>query len=257
MLISDFKPDEIYYLAVFHHSSEDTPPSDLELFSTSLAVNVQYLIHFLEAIQISRLPIKLFYASSSHIFGRPKESIQNEQTAYNPNSIYGISKFSGMQACRYYREKYGLFASTGILYNHESQYRQNKFLSKKIIEASLDIKRKEKNELVLGNLDAKADWGYAPDYVKAMQMILASKNPDDFIVATGKTHSVKEFVEVAFKLQGLDWKNHVSEDKSLVKRDLAVMAGDATKLRTTTGWAPTVDFEGMIKAIGDALATKK
>lgn len=252
-LINDWKPQEVYYLAAFHHSSQDKITLDpLVLFQRSFDVHVTGLLHFLDAMRIAPGKIRLFYAASSHVFGEPKEKVQDEQTPFNPCCAYGITKTSGIHCCRFYRDKYGLFASSGILYNHESSYREEKFVSQKIIRGALCIQRGGQTKLVLGDLSAEIDWGYAPDFIDAMIRINALEKSDDFVIATGETHSVREFVEIAFGLLGLDWKKHVEENPNLLRRRKLPMAGNASMLRALTGWTPMVSFEQMIKTLLDA-----
>jgi GDPmannose 4,6-dehydratase len=249
-LIGSFLPTEIYYLAAHHHSSQDIGPArDVDLWRESLQVQVVGLVNCLEAIGSHDSRTKLFYASSSHIFGSSSAGPQTETSVRSPDNVYGLTKVSGMEACRYYRQKHGLFASVGILYNHESVYRQEKFLSQKIIRGALAIKHGRSRRLVLGDLSAQVDWGYALDYVDAMVRILALPQPDDFIVATGERHSVREFVDLAFREQGLDYTQWTSEDSSLVRPGAGYLVGDASKLRRETGWAPSVDFAGMVKRL--------
>ena len=239
--------EQIYYLAAYHHSSQDVEVSEAaELFHKSSEVHVQGLVNFLEGIRSISPSTKLFYAASSLIYGFPDSEPQNECTPFNPVCIYGITKTSGLQLCRYFREKHGVFASTGILFNHESPLRQRKFLISKIIHSALAISRGSPEKLLLGDLSARVDWGYAPDYIDAMHRILCCDQPDDFVVATGETHSVREVVETIFQHLDLDWREHVVETPSLLTRRRSVLRGDASKLRHATGWQPTMDFQNMI-----------
>jgi GDPmannose 4,6-dehydratase len=215
--VAGFRPQEIYYLAAHHHSSQDNLSSDpLELLVKSFEVHVTGLLHFLEAIRTVSPATRLFYAASSLIFGAPPDATQDEETPLNPRCAYGVTKTAGLHCCRLYRNTHGVHASAGILYNHESPYRQEKFVSQKIVRAAIRIQRGEQQKLVLGDLSARIDWGYAPDFVDAMMRVLALEKPDDFIIATGETHSVGEFVEIAFGLLGLDWKKWVEEDPGLL-----------------------------------------
>jgi len=249
VLINNFKPDEIYHLAAFHSSSEDTPLDNMELYQNSYTVNVISLINFLEGMRKHSPQTRLFYAASSHIFGDAAGDFQDESTPINPNSIYGITKAAGLFACRFYRHNYSLFAATGILYNHESTLRHERFVSKRIIRGAINIKRGKQDKLILGDLDAEIDWGYAPDYVEAMHRILNSQTADDFIIATGEKHSVLDFVKTAFGYLGLDWKSYVEEDHRLLTREKTSLVGNPTKLMTVTGWGPSVDFNQMIKIL--------
>ncbi len=248
-LIKDFEPNEIYYLAAFHHSSEDKPIDDEELFHKSYNINFLYFNTFLSAIKLFSPKSKIFFAASSHIFGIPSKEIQDENTPFNPNSIYGITKLNGLLLSRYYRNKYSIFASTGILYNHESHLRSDKFLSKKIIKGAINIKNKKQNKIIIGNLDAQNDWGYAPDFVDAMHKILNIKNPDEFIIATGIKHSVKDFVKITFNFLGLNWEEHIEENKEILTRQKNTLIGNPEKILKTSNWKPNVNFQEMIKIL--------
>lgn len=250
-LIRKIKPCEIYYLAACHQSSEEASSSNPhDLFVKSYQVNVLGLLNTLEAMRLFAPEAKLFYASSSFVFGEFCSSeMQDEQTPFNPTSIYGMTKLDGILACRYYRKTYGVFASAGIFYNHESVYRRPSFISKKIIRGAIDIKNKRTEKLLLGDLSAEVDFGYAPDYVVAMHRILSLEVADDFIIASGKKHSIKDFVAVAFSLLGLDWEKYVFEDKNILKSSRWPMVGNAAKLQQLTGWKASVDFKTMIKLL--------
>jgi GDPmannose 4,6-dehydratase len=241
-------PDQIYYLAAFHHSSEDRESmSDAEIFHRSIQVNVSGLIAFLESIKKSANPIRLFYAASSHVFGEATAQPQNEETPFRPTNIYGITKATGIEACRYYREKHGVFTASGILYNHESAFRSVKFVSQKIIRGAVSIFRGQSNSLCLGNLEARIDWGYAPDFIEAMALIIDQSSSDDYVVSTGLSHSVQEFAEKAFSQLGLNWQDHVIVDESLIARKAnQLLIGDSSKLRERTLWIPKTSFEDMI-----------
>ncbi|MFA5088101.1 MAG: GDP-mannose 4,6-dehydratase [Candidatus Omnitrophota bacterium] len=243
-----FQPDEVYYLAAAHHSSEDLTGQDGRLFEKSLSVNVLSLVNFLDALRRYSNCSRLFYAASSHVFGRPARRIQDETTPYNPRCIYGITKAAGAHACHFYRDKHHIPASVGILYNHESPLRARKFVSQKIVHAAIAIKKGRQDTLVLGSLDAVIDWGYAPDYVEAMYKILQYPHPEDFIVSSGSTHSVGDFVKEVFGYLDLDWKKHVQEDPGLITKEKRNnLRGDSAKLRKLTGWRPKVSFSEMIK----------
>jgi GDPmannose 4,6-dehydratase len=244
--IADVRPDEIYYLAAFHHSSEEREIDELLLHGRSHECHVQGLINILEAVRRGGHPARLFYAASSHVFGDPDISPQDERTPLNPNCIYGITKTAGIHLCRYYRRVHGVHASAGILYNHESRYRRKEFVSQKIVRGALDIKAGRAEKLVLGNLSAAVDWGYAPDYADAMTRILALTEPDDFVIASGAPHTVLDFVRAAFEPLGLDWRAHVEERPGLITKRKSNLVGDASKLRSATGWQPSVSFEEMV-----------
>lgn len=246
-LVKKFQPGEIYYLAAFHHASEDLPSENGELLHQSYAVHVAGLLNFLESARFFCPKARLFYAASSHIFGEAEGKIQNEDTPIDPNCIYGITKAAGIALCRFYRSRYGIFSAAGILYNHESVLRAGRFVSKKIIEGAINIKKGRQKELLLGDLGAVIDWGYAPDYVRAMHLILNNKTPNDFIVATGKPHTVLDFVKTAFGYLGLNWKLYVKEDRRVVGKQNFFRVGNPANLIKSTGWKPMVGFKEMIK----------
>jgi len=246
-LIKRTKPDEIYYFATYHHSSEDIIGDDSILFERSYAINVLGLLHVIESIKKKSPLSKLFYTSSSLIFGATETEIQNEQTHYCPDTIYGITKLTAQQICKYYRQNHAIFASVGIMYNHESYLRTDNFLSKKIIKTAIAIKNKTADELIIGDLNANVDWGYAPDYIEAMYRIMQLDLADEFIIATGIKHSVKDFVKKSFAVLGLDYEMYVSENKEILSRKKKKLVGDTSKLRNATGWSPKTSFDEMIE----------
>ena len=253
-LIELVSPDEIYYLAAFHHSAEDkTAISGVDLFRRSYETHVLGLIHVLEAMRTTAKGARLFYAASSHVFGDALVTPQNEQTPLQPRCVYGITKVSGIHACRFYRRTHGVKSSVGILYNHESPRRRADFFSQKIVRAAVAIQRKTQSTLIVGNLSARVDWGYAPDYVDAMMRILDFPEPTDFVVATGQLHTVQDFIELAFRAMGLDWRNHVEESAGLIAKAHAIaLTGDASALRSATAWRPSVNFEEMVALLVQA-----
>ena len=249
-LVKAHSPSHVFYLAAHHHSSQDNLDSgQADLWKTSLDVQVLGLVHFLEALRLHAPAARLFYAASSHVFGGAAPFPQTEETPLAPENIYAIAKVAGMQACRYYRDGQGPSASVGILYNHESIYRQDKFLSKKIIQGALAIRQGRQQELILGDLSAEADWGYAPDYVDAMVRILELPQAGDFIVATGELHTVREFARIVFDELGLDAAKHVAENPALVRRRNGRLAGDYGRLEKATGWKPSLSFEQMVRTL--------
>jgi GDPmannose 4,6-dehydratase len=249
-LVGGVSPDEIYYLPAVHHSSENlTEADDAGLFRESFAVHVSALIHFLDAMRRAAPRSRLFYAASSHVFGDDAPAPQDESTPFDPSGIYGITKAAGVQSCRYYRARHGLFVSTGILYNHESPLRAPSFVSKKIVNAAIRIRDHEQETLRLGALAAEVDWGYAPDFVEAFHRILGLDRADDFVIATGEKHSVGEFVEIAFSRLGLDWKNFVEEDNNLLRKTVTTRIGNPEKLMRATGWRPSVSFARMVELL--------
>jgi GDPmannose 4,6-dehydratase len=243
--------DEIYYLAAFHHSSQERPASEEETLEKSHDIHVTGLRNVLNAMKEHQPDARLFYAASSYIFGNPPTPIQDETTPLNATSAYGVTKAAGVQLCRQYRAE-GLFASVGILYNHESGQRPETFVAQKILNTGRRIAAGSAEKLVLGDLSAKVDWGYAPDCVDAMIRILRLPQPDDFIIATGESHSVREFVELAFAALGLDWKSHVVENPSLLGSPKPPLVGNPNKLKRMTGWRPSVSFEQMVRLLLEA-----
>lgn len=245
------QPDEVYYLAAFHHSSEDQEIDETELFERSYAVHVFSYLNFLQGIRLYSTKTRIFYAASSLIFGEADTEVQDETTPFQPNSAYGITKLDGLMLSRYYREKYGVFAAVGIFYNHESEYRSGKFISMKIVEAAVNIKKGVQSELVIGDLAAEVDWGYAPDYIDASYRILQLESADEYIIATGQKHSVQELAAVVFGYLGLDWKQYVRENKSVLTRRRKPMVGNPEKLKQATGWQPKIGFDEMIRKMTD------
>jgi GDPmannose 4,6-dehydratase len=248
-LVAEVRPDEIYYLAAFHHSSEDLRIDDHELISTSLAVNTLGLNNVLGAVVSDSPASRVFYAGSSRMFGDPTTQSQNEETPLRPNCAYGISKTAGMGICHYYQRLRKVFATTGILYNHESPLRSPKFISRKIVRAAVSIARGSTEKLIVGNLNAKVDWGYAPDYTRAMWQILQLDHPSDFVIGTGILHSVRDFVQAAFGALGLDWKDYVLENSAFLNRESpkGALCADSSKLRTLCAWQPEVNFQQMVR----------
>ncbi len=197
--------------------------------------------------------VRFYQASSSEMFGKAPESPQRETTPFHPRSPYGVAKVYGHFITVNYRESYGIFAVSGILFNHESPRRGLEFVSRKVTDAAARIKLGHATELRLGNLRARRDWGFAGDYVRAMWQMLQRPGPDDYVVATGQTHSVGELVEVAFAHAGLDWRRHVVEDPGLVRpAEVDHLVGDASRARRDLGWEPTVRFEELIRMMVDA-----
>jgi len=244
-LIDRVGPDEIYYLAAHHHSSEERPNEVAELRKCT-DVHLTGLVHFLEAIRQRAPRCRLFYAGSSQMFGEPKTPRQSETTPYAPRNVYAITKVAGAHACALYRKRHDVHASVGILYNHESALRGPRFVTQRIARGAWQAKRDPSFKLKLGSLSGVVDWGYAPDYVDAMIRIVSHAIPDDYVVATGESHTVRDFVEIAFGIVGVDWRAHVEESPSLVRASPATLIGDSTKLRERTGWAPTVGFEQLV-----------
>lgn len=249
--VREVTPDEVYYLAAVHQSSEDRLVlNDAGLFVKTMKVNVFGLVNFLSAVKDCAPGARIFYAASSHVFGNAVGEVQDERTPFYPVCIYGISKAAGVQACQFYLSEHGVFASVGILFNHESAMRKPQFVSRKTVDTAKAIKEGRAEKLTLGNLDSRVDWGYAPDYVEAMYRILQAEKADTFVISTGELHSIREFVEGVFGYWGLDWQKYVAVNPSIVtKRPRPPLAGNSTKLRAITGWKPSVDFTGLIRIL--------
>jgi GDPmannose 4,6-dehydratase len=242
-------PDEVYNLAAM--SFVPTSWQQAVLTSEFTAIGVTRV---LEAIRLlNPRGIRFYQASSSEMFGKAQETPQRESTPFYPRSPYGVAKVYGHWITVNYRESYGMFCCSGILFNHESPRRGREFVTRKITDGAARIKLGLQKELRLGNLDARRDWGYAGDYVKAMWIMLQQPQPGDYVVATGETHSVKEFVTAAFACAGLDWQDHVVLDPALVRpAEVDLLIGDASKARRELGWQPTVNFSGLVRLMVDA-----
>jgi GDPmannose 4,6-dehydratase len=247
------EPHEVYNLASvsFVPSSWDEPVETAE----HAAVGVTAL---LEAIRAVNPSIRFYQASSSEIFGEPVTSPQHESTPLGPLTPYGVAKAYGHFITRSYRTRYGMHASSGILYNHESPRRPEDFLPRKVSASVARIVRGEQTEVLLGDLDASRDWGYAGDYVRAMWLMLQQDEADDYVIATGVSHRVGELVEIAFAHAGLDWRDHVRVETSLLRgrAELHRLVGDSAKARERLEWAPSIGFEELVRMLVDAdLAT--
>jgi GDPmannose 4,6-dehydratase len=247
-LLYELKPDEIYHLGAQSHVrvSFDIP----EYTSDVTAVGT---IRILEAIREVGLHSRFYQASSSEMFGKAQQVPQTEKTPFWPRSPYGVAKAFAYWATVNYRESYGLCASNGILFNHESPRRGETFVTRKISRAVAAIKQGLQKELFLGNLEAKRDWGYAPEYVEGMWRILQHGEGDDFVLATGETHSVREFVETAFSHVDLDWKQFVKHDPHYERpAEVDLLIGDASKAEKILGWKPKVRFHELVRIMVDA-----
>lgn len=245
--VRSFKPNEIYYLAAFHHSTEGLVEVDTaESLQRSFEVHVTGLVNVLQTMTTHCPHARLFYAASSHVFGTCAADYKNESSPLRPNSAYAISKTAGLRCCQLFRQQQRTFAATGILFNHESSLRKASFVTQKIVQGALRARRDRAFRLTLGDLDASVDWGYAPDYVDAMFRILQLPEPDDFVIASGELHSVREFAQIAFEEVGLDWRDHVEINAQLLRRASYPFRGDSAKLRAATGWSPSVTFEELV-----------
>jgi len=242
-IVEKIKPDECYHLAAqsfVSYSFEDE-------FST-INTNINGTHFMLSAIKEKTPKCKFYFAASSEMFGHVREVPQTEKTPFYPRSPYGISKVAGFELTRNYREAYNIFACNGILFNHESPLRGYEFVTRKITSAAANIKLGLAKELKLGNLDAKRDWGFAGDYCEVMWMMLQKPKPDDYVVATGETHTVREFVKLAFSYAGLDWKKYVKNDKNLFRpAEVHELKGDYSKAKRVLGWKPSVTFKELVK----------
>jgi GDPmannose 4,6-dehydratase len=247
-LLDRVQPDELYNLAAqsFVPTSFEQPLLTGEF--TALGVT-----RLLEAIRQVDPGIRFYQASSSEMFGTVKEEPQNEQTAFWPRSPYGVAKVYGHWITVNYRESYDIFACSGILFNHESPLRGKEFVTRKISYGVARIKHGLQDKLRLGNLEAQRDWGFAGDYVRAMWMMLAGEKADDYVIATGVKHSVREFARLAFEHVGLDYRDHVEVDPALLRpADVHTLRGDAAKARANLGWEPKVTFAELVRMMVDA-----
>lgn len=270
-IFDEFKPDECYHLAAqsfVHESFSDS--------FTTLNTNINGTLHVLSSLHKRAPKCKFYFAGSSEMFGQVEEVPQTEKTPFHPRSPYGVSKVTGYDITRNYREAYDIFACSGILFNHESPRRGFEFVTRKITSTAARIKKQRQNLLVLGNLEAKRDWGFAGDYVEAMWLMLQQEKPDDYVIATGKNHSVKEFIKICFNSLGIDFeiidlhKKSIEEADSMIeelKRDKKVyvvqhpkfyrpaevneLLGNPQKAKDTLGWEPKVDFKSLVKMMTD------
>ncbi len=246
-VISEIMPDECYHLAAqsfVSYSFEDE-------FST-FGTNIDGTHFVLSSLKELAPESKFYFAASSEMFGNATESPQNENTPFNPRSIYGISKLAGYHLTKNYREAYNFFALSGILFNHESPRRGFEFVTRKITNSVAKIKLRLASELRIGNLDARRDWGYSKDYVEAMWLMLQQDEPEEFVIATGETHSVKELLEIAFSHVNLNWEDYVVVDQTFYRpAEIFELKGDASKALNKLGWKPTTYFEQIIEMMVD------
>ena len=247
-VVDEVKPDECFHLAAqsfVHESFEDG--------FTTFNSNIWGTYHILSALHRRAPHCRFYFAATSEMFGKVVESFQSEKTPFYPRSPYGISKVAGFDLTRNYRESYGLFAASGILFNHESPRRGLEFVTRKITHTVAKIKLGLAKELVLGNMDAKRDWGFAGDYVEAMWLMLQQEKPDDYVIATGETYTVQEFMRVAFGHVGVDWEKYVRIDpKFLRPAEVQLLRGDASKAYRELGWKSKVKFEALVKMMVDS-----
>ncbi len=247
-IVKDVEPDEIYNLGAQSHVrvSFDTP---------IYTANTDGLgtLRLLEAVRAMNKPAKFYQASSSEMYGNVAETPQTEKTAFYPRSPYGCAKAYSFWQTVNYREAYGIFACNGILFNHESPRRGETFVTRKITRGATRIKLGLQDKLYLGNLDAKRDWGFAGDYVEAMWLMLQQEKPDDYVVATGQTHSVREFLDEVFEYLELDWEKHVEIDRRYFRpTEVDLLLGDSSKAKKVLGWEPEVTFKALARMMTDA-----
>lgn len=246
-VIADVQPDEFYHLAAqsfVAYSFEDS-------FST-FHTNSDGTMYVLDALRRAAPNCRVYFAGSSEMFGQVHETPQTERTPFHPRSPYGISKVTGFFMAQNYREAYNMFVCSGILFNHESPRRGFEFVTRKITSSVARIKHGDTRKLSLGNLDAKRDWGFAGDYVRAMHAMLQLEKPDDFVIATGETHSVREFCELAFGYVDLDYQDHVVVDPRFYRpAEVNLLLGDASKAKAKLGWSPTCSFRELVAMMVD------
>jgi GDPmannose 4,6-dehydratase len=247
-VLSKHNFDECYHLAAQSFVAE----SFADGFST-MNTNINGTHYMLAALRELQPACRFYFAGSSEMFGKVRETPQNEETPFHPRSPYGISKVAGFDLTRNYREAYGMYCVSGMLFNHESPRRGFEFVTRKITSTVARIKLGLASELRLGNLEAQRDWGHATDYVRAMHLMLQQPAPDDYVIATGKTHSVRDFCASAFQLVGLDWERHVVvDDKFYRPAEVDLLVGDSSKARKVLGWKPRYGFDELVEDMGNA-----
>ena len=242
--LKESDPDEVYNLASqsFVGESWNTPEQTSDV--SGLGV-----LRVLEAIREYGKPIKFYQASTSEMFGRMVENPAKESTPFYPRSPYGVAKLYGHWITKNYRESYGMYACSGILFNHESERRGIEFVTRKITDGIARIELGLQDKITLGNLDSKRDWGYAPDYVEAMWLMLQQNEPEDYVIATGETHSIREFLDVAFNHIGIDdWENYIGQDPRFMRpAEVDVLRGDSTRAKNELGWEPKTSFKELVE----------
>ncbi|MCI0330059.1 MAG: GDP-mannose 4,6-dehydratase [candidate division Zixibacteria bacterium] len=247
-LLEEAQPDELYNFA-----AQSFVPTSWEQPVLTAEFDAVGVCRVLEAIRLVNPKIKFYQASSSEMFGKVREVPQKETTPFYPRSPYGVAKVYGHFITVNYRESYGLFAVSGILFNHESPRRGLEFVSRKVTDGVARIKLGLSDKLFLGNLDAKRDWGYAGDYVEAVYRMLSQKEPLDYVISSGQNHSVRELVQIAFSYVGLDWEKHVQTDPKLVRpAEVDILLGDSSLAHKNLNWQPKTSFEGLVKMMVDA-----
>jgi GDPmannose 4,6-dehydratase len=247
-VVASVRPDELYHLAAQSYVSYSFDDE----FST-MDINVKGTHYLLSAIRHQAPECRFYFAASSEMFGQTQESPQTETTRFHPRSPYGISKVAGFYLTQNYREAYNLFTCNGILFNHESERRGYEFVTRKISSGVAAIKLGRETELKLGNLDAKRDWGYAPEYVEAMWRMLGQDRPDDYVIGTGEVHSVREFVERAFQVAGLNWEDYVHVDENLYRpAEVSILQANPAKAKQVLDWEPSIKFDKIVELMVEA-----
>jgi len=248
-VIQRVHPDECYHLAASSFVSYSFDEDEFAM----LNANIASTLHLLSALHSVAPRCRFYFAGTSEMFGAARETPQNERTAFVPRSMYGISKVAGFDLTRNYRERYRLHASSGILFNHESPRRSPEFVTQKIATGVARIRAGLATSIQLGNLDARRDWGHARDYARAMWLMLQREEPSDFVIATGITHTVRDFCSRAFTRAGLEWEKHVVSDQRLFRdSESRELRGDATRARQLLGWTPETDFDHLVGEMTDA-----
>lgn len=246
-IVAAVRPDECYHLAAYTVAAADSSQD-----ANILRVNTLGAQHILGAVAREAASCRVFFAGSSEMFGQAETTPQTEETPMRPDTMYGVSKVAAYEVLRYYRQVRGIHASCGILYNHESPRRPATFVTRKISSAAARIKRGLESELVLGNLDDQRDWGHARDYVRGMWLMLQQRAPDDYVLATGELHSVREFVQAAFDRAGLDWREYVKSDARCYRPARRVpLVGSALKAKERLGWRPEFNFSQIVAEMVD------
>jgi GDPmannose 4,6-dehydratase len=252
-LLGEVQPREIYHLAAHHHASQGSVGDDLDLYRRSHDIHALATANLLDGISRTCPTARLFFAGSCQLFGAPSVAVQDESTPMRPDNVYAITKLAGVNLCHYYRRQRGVYAAVGLLFNHESPLRGPNFVSKKIAAGAVAIRQGRQSALVLGDLDAEIDWGFAGDYVAAMHGMLQLPEPEDFVVASGERHSIRDFVEHAFTLVGLDWQRYVTVAPGLLRaQPRTTLHGNPAKLTRMTGWKPTMSFSDLIRLMVNA-----
>ena len=247
-IVQKVKPDEFYHLAAMSFVAVS-----FEDYFSTLNSNVNGTLHVLSAIKEFAPKCKMYNAASSEMFGKVQETPQSEDTKFYPRSVYGISKVTSFDLVRNFREAYGLFACSGILFNHESERRGLEFVTRKITNAVARIKLGKQDKLYLGNIESKRDWGHSKDYVEAMYLMLQQENPNDFVISTSEVHSVTEFLEEAFSYVGLNWRQYVIvSDQFKRASDVDLLVGDYSKAKRILGWEPKIKFKELVRIMVDS-----